>query len=325
MIRQVIKTNKNRIPNKIPKIKQEYLATPYLVWVTAPAPEGALYRNGILPAMEPIAQRIALIRRLSLELRGFLAQLLAEDWSRPTPCELWQVGDIVAHLTGGAERQMASMLRGKAGDGGPPAGFVPLEVPALSAGNAQRDMEMRIRLGDTLLPSFSHRYDELQELLAGFGPNDWDVPCWHARRGTMTARDYLDLRIQELVIHHWDLHFSFDPTAGLDPEGASLLVDLAPTWLWMSFRPGARRDAPLSYRFVVQGYSPRRNTIRCQGDRFEVVPSDVDQADVEITCDAGPYLLFIYGRLSGAVASGQLTVKGDANLLTQFEQWFKGL
>jgi hypothetical protein len=76
-----------------------------------------------------------------------------------------------------------------------------LEFAALSASNAQRDIAMRERLGDALLDAFVTQYDQLGQLLAQFGPVDWETLCWHARRGAMPAREYVDLRIQELAIH----------------------------------------------------------------------------------------------------------------------------
>lgn len=97
--------------------------------------------------MDDMARRVGLIRDLSSRLRHFLAGLSREEWTRPSACELWEVREVVAHLTGGAERQIQSMVRGRKGDAAPPPGFAPLDVAALSASNAQRDIAMRERLG----------------------------------------------------------------------------------------------------------------------------------------------------------------------------------
>jgi hypothetical protein len=67
---------------------------------------------------------------------------------------------------------MQSMVRGRQGDAAPPPGFAPLDVAALSASNAQRDIAMRERLGDALLDTFVTQYDRLGQLLAQFGPGD---------------------------------------------------------------------------------------------------------------------------------------------------------
>src|SRR3989454_12476258 len=97
--------------------------------------------------MDDMARRVGLIQDLSSRLGHLLAGLSREEWTRPSACALWAVREVVAHLTGGAERQMQSMVRGRKGDAAPPPGFAPLDVAALSASNAQRDMALRERLG----------------------------------------------------------------------------------------------------------------------------------------------------------------------------------
>ena len=87
--------------------------------------------------MDDMARRVGLIRDLSSRLGHLLAGLSREAWTRPSACALWAVREVVAHLTGGAERQMQSMVRGRKGDAAPPPGFAPLDVAALSASNAQ--------------------------------------------------------------------------------------------------------------------------------------------------------------------------------------------
>ena len=63
----------------------------------------------------------------------------------------------------------------------------------------------------------------------------------------------MDLRIQELVIHDWDIRAAIDPAAILDLEGARTLLPVAQTWLAMTFRPGAKLEAAVTYRFDVTG------------------------------------------------------------------------
>ena len=70
--------------------------------------------------MDDMARRVGLIRDLSSRLGHLLAGLSREAWTRPSACALWAVREVVAHLTGGAERQMQSMVRGRKGDAAPP-------------------------------------------------------------------------------------------------------------------------------------------------------------------------------------------------------------
>ena len=237
------------------------------------------------------------------------------------------MSDVVAHLTGGAERQAQSMKRGRQGKAEPPAGFSQPDVVSMSASNAQRDITLRQRLAGSLLNTFVENHIRLHRLLKEFGPAEWEIPCWHARRGPIPARDYLDLRLQELVIHDWDIRAAIDPTASLDPEGARALLPVAQTWLAMTFRPGVKLEAPATYRFDVTGHPAASHDVTADGESFEIKTQGSRPADVTITCDGDSYLLFAYGRLDafGQGGSSRLEIQGKARLLEPFEQWFKGL
>jgi uncharacterized protein (TIGR03083 family) len=277
--------------------------------------------------MDEMARRVSLIQRLAGRLREFLGALPTEAWELPSACDLWQVRDVVAHVTGGAERQIESMARGLRGDASPPPTFAPMDVATMAAHNARRDIVLRERLGEGLLATFATRFDQLGELLAKFGPQDWVKPCWYARRGVLPARDYVDLRIQELAVHDWDIRWAIEPEPHLDPESVPLLLEEAPTWLGMSFRPGPRLPSPLVYRFDVTGQPSRRHLVVVEGDSFRVIPGSEAEADVVLRCDPETYLLLVCGRLraTGAVAEGRLAVAGDARLVEQFQEWFGGL
>ncbi len=270
---------------------------------------------------------VKLISRIAERLESYLSSRPQENWSRPSRCDLWEVADVVAHLAGGAERQAQSMERGRQGRADQPEGFSPPDAVSMSASNAQRDITLRQRLADSLLNTFVENHARLHQLLTEFGPEEWEIPCWHARRGPIPARDYLDLRLQELVIHDWDIRAAIDPAAILDPEGARALLPVAQTWLAMTFRPGAKLEAPATYRFYVIGHPTASHDVTADGESFEIKAQGSNPADVTITCDGDSYLLFAYGRLdaSGPGGLGRLDVQGNARLLEPFEQWFKGL
>ena len=167
----------------------------------------------------------------------------------------------------------------------------------------------------------------LHQLLTDFGPGEWEILCWHARRGPIPARDYVDLRLQELVIHDWDIRAALDPAATLDSEGARALLPVAQTWLAMTFRPGVKLEAPATYRFDGTGHPSASHDVTTDGESFEIKAQGSNPADVTITCDGDSYLLFAYGRLaaSGKGGSDRLDIQGNARLLEPFEQWFKVL
>ena len=63
---------------------------------------------------------IALISAEAAQLQAFLAGLRPEEWSRPSACAGWTVGDVAAHVTQGARTWSEAIARARAGDSNPP-------------------------------------------------------------------------------------------------------------------------------------------------------------------------------------------------------------
>ncbi len=273
--------------------------------------------------MAEIQDRIDLVRGLAQRMHKFLAELSTEDWARPSACDAWQVRDVLGHLIGGAERQMESLRRGLGGDAGPPEGFVALDAEGISANNARQYVALRESLGDGLLSVFEQKYQELGQALNSVGADDWDKPCWHMRRPTMTAGDYVDLRIQEMTIHDWDMRSAFDPDCRLDAVSVERLLEIAPMWLGMTFRPGPAAENTTVFRFELEGHQNRNHDVNVTGSQFHVGPASATPADATLRCDADTYLLYIYGRIDSS--SPRLKVQAEPALMEQFEVWFKGL
>jgi uncharacterized protein (TIGR03083 family) len=271
-----------------------------------------------------IENRVAVAKRLASNIRAYLGELSPEQWELQSACAEWQVRDVVSHLIGGAERQADSMERGRGGDSNAPAGFVPPEPAALSAANAQRDIDRRNEMAGHILESFDASYEKLHREFDEYAKGSWETLAWHVRRGAMTGAAYVELRIQELAIHDWDIRSAFDSNAGLDPDCVPVLLDMSPRWLGMCFRPSAPLAKPVNYGFDVGG-EPYRMTVT--GDAFEMEAGNASQADLSLSATGEQYLLFTYGRLtaSDGIHLGRLSVRGDISHLDQFEVWFKGL
>ena len=139
-----------------------------------------------------IRNEVRVIGTLARGLYEFLDGLSQDQMETQSACDAWTVRDVAGHLTNRAERQIASMTRGRAGDSAPPAGFTaPSDNMAMSAANADADIEYSRSLGDALIPTFAENYRELHRLLDSFSGDDWRCDCWHPRRGTMTGREYV--------------------------------------------------------------------------------------------------------------------------------------
>ena len=111
-------------------------------------------------------QMMELIRLIRLEasrLRDFLASLDEPSWFARSACDGWLLGDVVAHLTSGADTWGAGITRAVAGDANPPPGQSFLAKGERgSEVTAQRAIEQREKLGGGVLVEFTAGYDRLQ-------------------------------------------------------------------------------------------------------------------------------------------------------------------
>ncbi|MYC33023.1 MAG: hypothetical protein F4X64_07595 [Chloroflexi bacterium] len=281
-----------------------------------------------------IAAKVSLVKRLSGDIHRRLSEAPAEALIGPTACSEWDVGTVAAHLAGGATRQRDAMLRGLDGQGGPPEGEETLPTAdQVQQSNATSNVQTRNEWGDALLDNLQQNYQELDDLLQGW--SDWSIGCWHRRRGTISAESYVDLRIQELVIHDWDIRSGGAGSGNLDPEGAVALLPASEMWYQLCFRPTAPLTTPVTYRFDIgepEGANLRHDVI-VTGDTFTVTECSSDrQPELTVRTDAGTYLLCLYNRVDWNTAkrAGRLRVSQAPDTiahvaLRNLGRWFGGL
>jgi len=281
-----------------------------------------------------IAAKVSLVKRLSGDIHHRLSEAPAEALNGPTACSEWDVGTVAAHLAGGATRQREAMLRGRDGQGGPPPGEETLpSADQVQQSNATSNVQARNEWGDALLDNLRQNYQELDDLLQGW--SDWSIGCWHRRRGTISAESYVDLRIQELVIHDWDIRSGGAGSGDLDPEGAVALLPASEMWYQLCFRPTAPLTTPVTYRFNIGngGDATLQHDVVVTGDTFTVTEVSPDrQPELTVHADPGTYLLCLYNRVDWNTAkrSGRIRVSQAPDTiahvaLRNLGRWFGGL
>ena len=281
-----------------------------------------------------IAAKVSLVKRLSGDIHRRLSEAPAEALNGPSACSEWDVGTVAAHLAGGATRQRDAMLRGLDGQGGPPQGEETLpSADQVQQSNAVNNVQTRNEWGDALLDNFQQNYQELDDLLQGW--SDWSIGCWHRRRGTISAESYVDLRIQELVIHDWDIRSGGAGSGDLDPEGAVALLPASEMWYQLCFRPTAPLTTPVTYRFDIgePAGANLQHDVVVTGDTFTVSECSPDrQPELTVRADAGTYLLCLYNRVdwNDAKRAGRIRVSQAPDTiahvaLRNLGRWFGGL
>ena len=273
---------------------------------------------------------IDLVNFESDRLREFLSGLDEQAWSLDSACEGWKVGDVVAHLSAGAESWANSITRAVAGDANPPPGQAFLASGDRGSNTiAQAAISARQQMGPNLLTGYTTGHGRLRQVLSSLRPEDWDKPCFH-RRGQMPLQDYVSLRVQELAVHGWDIRSSRDKSAELWEESLPVLLGKVPRWLRTAFRPGLGLPTPMRFRFDVSGPVPVQEDVLVKGDGFQVETSaetsGENRPDITFHCNTGNYILLIYGRLDlkGASDTGRLVIEGARDRAAHFTAWFQG-
>jgi uncharacterized protein (TIGR03086 family) len=141
------------------------------------------------------------------------------DWALPTPCDDWDVHDLVNHLT--TEQ---------------------LWVPPLLGGARMEDVGDRLD-GDNLgeEPAATWAVASREARLAWLAPDATERTV-HLSMGPTPASEYLWQMTFDLAVHAWDLARALGADETLDPDLVAALAD----WLGTTeMGPGPMFDAPV--------------------------------------------------------------------------------
>ena len=268
-------------------------------------------------------QRAQLLKDESRRFAEYLSGLSEDAWRVQSACERWTVGDVVAHLIGGVDNYHANISRGIRGDSSPPeaaGAATPVDPAARLEANARRAIAMREELGPELLPTFIRRCNDLDQLLAGLGPEDWEKPCFHTA-AVISAATYVDLRITEVMVHEWDIRSRLEDRARVSPESVPAILDLLPVFVvGRLFQPGANLSGENRFRWDLSGAASGSYHIVVEDGRARMEPASDEAAGVTFSCDAGDFVLLAYGRIgfAEAVSDGRISIRGDRGLADSF-------
>ena len=274
---------------------------------------------------------VKLIRSSSKRLKQYVNGLPPEALERPSPCELWDVGEVIAHLIWFAETYGGMMERGLRGDVSAPEGFPApgtLSGPAIEEMYGQAGIARRRSLGQNLLTTFNERYDHLNDMLKGIGPDDWGKPCFHTLR-IRPVHSFLPTIIAELAVHEWDIRSSLEPSPSLSVESLPFLMEKIPgnrrPWT-IPFQTRSTSSGPIRYRFELKGAAAGRRDVVVEGGKARMETQGEGSANLTLAGATDTFVLLMYGRLrlGSAIAAGGFKAKGDRELIPDFDRWLEG-
>jgi len=278
--------------------------------------------------MDSPEQRVKIAIAESERLKEYLSSLPAEAWNKPSDCDRWEVRDVVAHLAWVAESYTERINQSLQGESSTPEGQPapgPVSAASFAEGNAQRAISRRESVGDQLFSDFVKTNDQLNQLMATLGPQDWDKPHYYASLGTEPLRYRPDLWISELAMHGWDIRSRLGPGAHLSDESLPVLMDVVPGQLTrFIFSPRWRLPEPIRYRWELTGAGAGNSDVVVEGDKARMEPAGTGKSDVTFRCDIETFILIAFGRLTidPAIAAHRLTIQGDHSLALEFQRWF---
>ena len=273
--------------------------------------------------MGKMKERIALAHSETERICNYFETLSTEDWKVQSACDAWTNDEVVAHMCLAAEMFATTIQRGVDGDSSPPEGMGPPSVEGLRArlaGNVQRTLDMRERLGHDLLPTFASLCRKVDELLTTLHPEDWGKLCYHTAN-IIPVGSFVDLRIAEMAMHEWDIHSRLEPDVEMPPTVLPAIFDLLSNFIvGRLYRPGQSIVETTVFRFNVTGAVEGSYDITVSNREAAFGPAGSGTAAVTFGCDAHTFALLVYGRLGieEGVADGRITVDGDRGSVSKF-------
>ncbi len=286
-------------------------------------------------ATDKASAMVKLIKSESERLMEYFNSLSPEDLEKPSPCEKWTGGEVIAHLVWHVETYRGMMERGLRDDLSPTEGLpsVPAGTPnrqvIVDGSYGQAAIDRRRSLGRDLILSFTEQYGRLNNLLAGIVPEDWDKPCYHVA-GLRSVESFLSTFLMELAVHEWDIRSTQEPSPAVSEEIMPLLMDKIPGKLgrpWsISFPSMTNSPEPIRYRFELSGVGSEKLDVVVEDTKARLEAAVETPAKVWVTCDTSTFVLLMYGRLSlgSAMDARRLAAEGDPDLVSAFDSWLAG-
>jgi uncharacterized protein (TIGR03083 family) len=247
----------------------------------------------------------AAVRREAGAIAADMREQDAAAWEAPSWCEGWSARDVVSHLTEGSERFYLQTRAGLDGQAVPEFSMDErnarrAKVKAMAPAEMLAELERR---NQVMFDDLEARDDAvLGRPVVPLGPGR-----------TLTGAQVAALRLNELLLHHWDLRAPSEPGTALDPAGAALIADYVLGNAGRMAKAEALQGLDATFRCETSGPGGGPVTIACRDGKCEVTRGAAGQADVTLRLPLETLLRLVWGRvaLQHALDRGTIQVTGD--------------
>jgi uncharacterized protein (TIGR03083 family) len=229
-------------------------------------------------------------------------------WQRSTYCPGWRAVDAVAHLATGGDFYAQVIASGRQGEPQLPWGTN--DVAEFRAARAAAAKKLVDGGPAALIAGFKTGAAQLQEILESLRQDDLSKAARHPR-GLVPIGCWIGMRLNELVIHDWDIRQPHEANAGLSATALAAMLTVLPElqaqFLEQRLTDGLDgihilRGGEVAWAFAVQG-----KTVAYQAQ----APATFDTC---LSADAESLILLTMGRADPEAKRQQraLTVTGEA-------------
>jgi uncharacterized protein (TIGR03083 family) len=229
-------------------------------------------------------------------------------WQRPTYCPGWQAADAVAHLATGGDFYAQAIAAGRRG--APELPWGARDAAGARAARAEAVNQLMAAGPAALVAGFEQGAAKLQDILTSLRPDELSRVAWHPRGLTPIGR-WIGMRLNELVIHDWDIRQPHEANAGLAPTALAPLLTVLPEF-HRQFLERRGTDGMDGVYGIRAGTASWAFTIR--GTTVSYAAPPPAKCDAWVSADADSLILLSMGRADVAAKrqSGALTITGHA-------------
>ena len=235
-------------------------------------------------------------------------------WEAPTACAGWAARDVVAHVA--QALAFFNAATHAALDGQPPPPSDPAQMQAAAA-------QLLAQPRESVLHALAERNEGYCEYLDSLDvaalPTPVDLsfmvlPVWQLAL----------VRMNEVVLHRWDIRSVQQPDVPVDSEGVPLALEMSLGGAQIMATHGEKTNG--TWQLDVTGPGGGSVVVRVQGDQVSAQRGTAPEADVRLTLPAEALLRLLWGRLDLATAldSGRARLDGDRGKALALQRLFPG-
>ena len=253
------------------------------------------------------AHLLSLLQKEYEQLVEIATALDDKQWAAASPCEEWEVRDVVGHMVDVAESYLGYFtLAEKGWDGGEPLGWGVYPSALSACAQAYRRLprlELLARLEGLSRPLFT----KLEALSA----EQWATMLVPHRYGGPLPPFVLGVfQLIDYAVHSWDVRVATGASDGIDFETTQPLVPFAFTVYNFLFdaERAAGQDVTLQYDVVHPDGDVEPWTVAIQQGQLVIAPGPAEGAEATLRLTPSELLLRVFRQQHCAITGDEAAV-----------------